>query len=234
MAHRSPRTRRLLDLPTEIVLLILQFLPDSKSLNQVALAHRGFNEVIVGYKNVLYTSILRNELGCQTFLHAVVSYLLARHAASSRLHPVLDSLDPGRSLERVTEARQIAEKRSLPARVAVRILNRHQKTKELCELLVGTTSPMTNLLAFQGLESSRSESERVQRALYLYDVVASLCKEQSGFCLLPQTDTKFALEKFCRSLLREVVAPWELQQIISIQWYLGRAQLRSCTSVLCP
>lgn len=232
MARPDSQSRRIVDLPAELVLLILQFLPDSRSLKMAALAHRGFNDVIAGYKNVLYTSVVRNELGCQTFLHAVVSYMLARHARSSHGYQTLDSPGPGRCLELVHGARQVAEKKSLPASVAIRLLNRHQKTRELCELLVGPSSPMTNLPAFQGFGSSRSEADRVQRALYLYDMVASLCKEQGGLCLLPKAKTKDVLEEFCKVLLREVLAPWELQQIVAIQWYLGRALLRSCTSAL--
>ncbi|KAJ6436713.1 methyl transferase [Purpureocillium lavendulum] len=67
---------------------------------------------------------------------------------------------------------------------------------------------MTNLPAFQGFGSSSSEEERVQRALYLYDMA----------------DTRLVLEEFCTRLLQEVLAPWELQQVVAIQWYLGRAR----------
>ncbi len=99
MTQRSALKRRVIDLPTVIVLLILQFLSGSEPLSKAALAHRSFNEVIARYKDVLYTRLLRNEHGSQAFVHAVVSYLLARQAAESRLYPVLDSPNPGRSLE---------------------------------------------------------------------------------------------------------------------------------------
>lgn len=228
MRLRSPACTRVDNLPPEILLHILMHLPDIESLINSSLTHRSFHRVIASYKDSLSTSILRNKLGHETFIHAVVSYMTVRTSRSADAFQTSQLSTPEVCLQFVHDARKAAEMQALPARYMARISRRHRKTTELCEVLVGTSSPMTNFPAFQGFGSSYTEKVRVHRALYIYDILARLCGILHDSCLLSGTIKDFSFQDLHNRLLSKLLAPWETQQIIAIQWYLGRTLLGSC------
>lgn len=228
MRLRSPACTRVDNLPPEILLHILMQLPDIESLINASLTHRSFHRVIASYKDSLSTNILRNKLGHETFIHAAVSYMMARTSRSADAFQTSQLSTPEVCLQFVHDARKAAEMQALPARYMARISRRHRKTTELCEVLIGTSSPMTNFPAFQGFGSSYTEKVRVHRALYIYDILARLCGILHDSCLLSGTIKDFSFQDLHNRLLSKLLAPWETQQIIAIQWYLGRTLLGSC------
>lgn len=229
MRRRWPTCTRVDNLPPEILLLILLHLPDIESLINASLTHRSFHRVVAGYKDSLSTSILRNKLGHETFIHAVVSYIIVHTSRAAHAFQTSQLSAPELGLQLVYDARKAAEMQALPARMMARISRRHTKITELCEVLVGASSPMTNFPAFQGFGSSHTEQVRVHRALYIYDILARLCGILHDGSLLPGAIKDFSFQDLHNRLLSKLLAPWETQQIIAIRWYLGRTLLGSCT-----
>ncbi|KAJ6446813.1 phosphoribosylaminoimidazole-succinocarboxamide synthase [Purpureocillium lavendulum] len=221
------------NLPVELNLLILDYLSDIESLANVANAVPSLYRTLLADDAFISTRILRRELPDYLWTHATVAHLARRRASvvgdfdslatDSDIHALVDgfrNLRDDAPLYRATHAEAAAILRTYDKVVALRDLFVRDcpctKSQEL--------TPLRDSLQRQAPEPS--ELERIERAIYMFDIVSSLCRKMvftepgNAAYVSKCYDRVSALQK---ALVERLMAPWELYQVMHVQGYFRRA-----------
>ncbi|CAM1506362.1 Fc.00g060030.m01.CDS01 [Cosmosporella sp. VM-42] len=223
---------KFLDLAPEILLEILERLPSISSLRSTIEAHPRLYDVFKTHADRVSTEVLRNELPSQVYAHAVVAYLAL---GGNLAMPNLDGLkidEIGFYVNKVRSLRDIASEIKIPLLSAVSITEQHRMVTCLTDLCIRDCAcsrdqdfpPLWDSL--QKRKPSATERIRIQQSIYLFQILASLCKNlyfEKDANEQYYVDYYVNLGELHICLLEIALAPWEMYQVISIQAFFRRA-----------
>ncbi|KAL7940314.1 hypothetical protein V8C42DRAFT_257229 [Trichoderma barbatum] len=218
-------------LPIELLCISLSLLPDVKSLYHAILAHPLFYRAFSCSKNKITSSVLRNEIPSEIYVHALANfmvcktdYLLPEFQSTSDLDKI------STSLQELRHDCDLASKRYVSLEEAQRISKTNCKVVELCRLLLGSGTyrerqnlfPLWNAVHFP--KPSHSERTRVFQAIYLFNILSVVCRDYN---VVTNNTNLHQMEMFRRNLqqciIESLMAPWEFYYAIGIRAYFRRA-----------
>ncbi|GJN69274.1 hypothetical protein PLICBS_003322 [Purpureocillium lilacinum] len=220
-------------LPVELNLLILESLPDVKSLASVAYAVPSLYRTLLADDLSISTRILHRELPDYLWTHATVAHLARQRASTGG---DFDSLETSSDIDALVDSfrglRDNAPAYRATHAEAIAILRTYDKVVALRDLFaldcpyVGNQEliPLRDSLRRHPLEPS--ELERIERAIYMFDIISSFCKEKVFMSPGDAAYVSKCYEKVSalqKALVERLMAPWELYQVMHMQAYFRRA-----------
>lgn len=236
--ERATPSASLGGLPAELKIAILQRLPDLCSLASATAAVPSLYQTVLAHDACISTQLLRKELPKHLWTHATVAHLVRQRVAS---FGDLDGLQTDAHIHRLVQGvrrlRDEADRYRASRADALAMLSTYQKVTALRDLFVndcayakGAKGPRGQKLAplcesLRSVPPAPTELARIERALYMYEIVACLCRhmvftqpgngEYSSTCF----EKVSALQ---RALTERLMAPWEMYQVMHIQAYFRR------------
>jgi hypothetical protein len=225
----------LIDLPTEIALSILEKLPDMQSLINVCQAHPRLAAMANANQHPLAFKILRNDLPEEVFSHARAAF-----KADELAFPDLWTLNQENVVEKVQEIPKLRDRvttSKLSLADAMAIWRTHRRVTELTDAFFkdchrwGDQDFTALRLSLEGQEPSSSERTRVSQAIYLFEILRKTFGGMRSPPRTPEDDDDSPspvaifhdnMDALHRALVTYALAPWELQQVISITSFFRR------------
>ena len=220
-------------LPAELKLLVLCQLPDFNSLRSLVAAVPSFHQALLSHEASISTHLLRKELPPHLWTHAVVARLVRQKAASfGDLDGLKTPGDIRRLVDGVRHLRSEADRHRATRADALAMLKTYQMVTALRDLFVDNCAfvkgqklePLWHSIQKQA--PSPTELARIERALYMFDIVASICRRmvftQPG-CSHYFSLCSLKVSALQKALTARLMAPWEMYQVMHIQAYFRRA-----------
>ncbi|KND89878.1 hypothetical protein TOPH_05552 [Tolypocladium ophioglossoides CBS 100239] len=193
-------------IPAELNLQTLETLPSMSSLKNAVTASGQLHRCFSTYSTSVSSRVLRNEIPKHSWTHAVVANI--RHL------------------------RDTASQARVTPKDALAISRFHKKVTELRDLFVADCAnakqqqlhPLWDSIRYR--PTVQSELIRIERALYLFQILACFCRNMTFGKLgdveyIDQSREKVASLQKC--IVERLMSPWEMYQVIGIQAYFRRA-----------
>ncbi|PKK45379.1 hypothetical protein CI102_10557, partial [Trichoderma harzianum] len=238
------------DLPSELILSIMEHLPNIATLNDFILSNRSFYNIFNNHPAGIILSVLKNELGEDLFIHAIVAHQVEKLGVKL---PCFTDLSMDQIDSEVANFRGIRDQAfilqhsgpgysSIPISLqdAHRISYLWNKISQLsaafvkdCILGLGRLfRPLWDSVKRRPV--SVDEMRRIRQSMYMFHILSIFCKDlfldvqvsQNNQIIQHKVDACVdKISKLQRSLVDGLTAPWELCQVITLQaWF--RRQLR--------
>ncbi|KAL5087391.1 hypothetical protein Trisim1_007952 [Trichoderma cf. simile WF8] len=238
------------DLPSEMILSIMEHLPNMATLNDFILSNRSFYNIFNNHPAGIIISVLKNELGEDLFVHAIVAHYVEKMSVKLPCFTELsmDQIDTEAANLRGIRDQAYILQHSGPGyssiqinlRDAHRISYLWNKISELStaflkDCILGLGRLFRPLLAsVKRRPVSVDEMRRIRQSMYMFHILSVFCKdlfldiEVSPNNQIIQHKVDACVDKISklqRSLVDGFMAPWELCQVVTLQgWF--RRQLR--------
>ncbi|KAF7550780.1 hypothetical protein G7Z17_g5477 [Cylindrodendrum hubeiense] len=224
------RDVKLTDLANELILSILEFCPDLVSLINATHAHPTIYHLFRAYRNHLATQALKNELPEEVYTHAKVAFLAGQLTLKCPDNLSLDDIGDG--VRKITECRDRGSFFNLGIPSALSVSRLHRKVVDLADVCLRECAetreqnfaPLRDSLTTR-LPSS-TERIRIHQAIYLFEILRSLCWEMHVERDRPRdyyVGYFMKLRELHLTLTESALAPWEMYQVIGIQAFFRRA-----------
>ncbi|KAF7554565.1 hypothetical protein G7046_g6790 [Stylonectria norvegica] len=228
----------LFGLPIEIQLNVLEQFPDLASLKEAYKAVPEFDPVLRTYKNSVFHKVIKNEFSPELYTHAVVAHWARQGYLNmpSMYQPqegFMSNEQIDGWVDKITKLREAVPMASLTASDAVAIHDFRCKVKSLSNHFLRQCTTKLHPDARVELEPLRAslqkrrpthaEHIRIQQAIYLYEILACICRNMLHF--LPADIKPMYEEKvryFTTILMGKAMAPWEMYQVCTITSYFER------------
>ncbi|PFH58539.1 hypothetical protein XA68_13562 [Ophiocordyceps unilateralis] len=224
----------LASLPADLHQGILESVPDMASMFSAMAASSAINRSFRPYEQSIATKVLKKQLPWYVWEHAVVCQKLADGTIdTSRLQfGKFDPMAIRTCIKAIRRVRDAASTTLVSARDGLAMSRLHDKVLILADNFFRDCA-MTRTQCFGHLHDSlrrRGPSEheriRVEQAIYLFQMVASLCKNLaiergSGDRYMSQCTTRIGYMQLC--ITSDLMSPWEFYQVMGIQGYFRRA-----------
>ncbi|PWI64986.1 hypothetical protein PCL_08345 [Purpureocillium lilacinum] len=233
MARVRGQPAKLDCLPVDLNLLIFDNLPDIESLISAAYAVPSLYRTLLSADLSISARILHREFPDHLWTHANVAHLARQWASSGR---DFDSLEPGSDIDALVDSFRSLRDNAPAYRAthleAVAILRTYDKVVALRDLFAHDCPNAWNKQLIPLRDSlrrnppERSELERIERAIYLFDIMSSFCK---NMVLTRPGDATYVAESYekvsaiQKALVERLMAPWELYQVMHVQAFFRRA-----------
>lgn len=237
------------DLSPEIILHVMECLPDVATLKSVVLSNRRFYDIFKTHTGgAVLLSVLNNELGEDVFVHAVVAHQVEKMEV---VLPPFDELSMDHIDVEVANLRKMRDQavilqQSSPRHSSIQITVQDaerisllgKRISQLSAAFVEDCSCGQSLRFYPLQDSIRrrpvsdAELSRVRHSMYMYHILCVFCSNLFLDIRVNQrneTDQRrvaACVRKITRlqsSLVTRFMAPWELYQVISLQAWFRRA-----------
>ncbi|RCI08659.1 hypothetical protein L249_4645 [Ophiocordyceps polyrhachis-furcata BCC 54312] len=229
-----PSALNLVTVGDDIHRLILDKLPTVSSLVNTLEASAAIRRSFEPYSRSIATRVIENELPPCIWRHAVVCQMLANGTIRT---PTLDGTwEFGiesciQKIRRVTDA---ASQQTVSLDDAVAMSEFGIKAMYLAVQFAGgcfrgkdhVHQPLEESLSSTPM--SAQEAGRILQSVYLFDMLASLCKNMTMEKKRGESTTRFArrctkrVRHIQRCIVREMMSPWEFYQVIGMQAFFRR------------
>lgn len=222
-------------MPREIIYNILQYLPDIDTLTNAVLAHPAFYSVFTSYESSINTTVLQREIPHQHYTQALChfailegNYDLPALAGFEAYRPYVASF-----MRNIRCQCDRAQGLAISLKSARLISRTEKKVARICEVLMEddffperqTLVPLGNVVQF--LRPTQAERTRVHQGIYLFNLLACLCRNLDVDGRDNAADLEDFREELQQSIIEHLMAPWEFYHAIGIRIYLCRALYRS-------
>ncbi|KAI5467789.1 hypothetical protein BGZ63DRAFT_431345 [Mariannaea sp. PMI_226] len=225
----SGRVAKLTDLPSELLLCILEFSPDMSSLINASLSHPKFYSLFKAHEKILANGVLKIEIPEDVYIHARTAF-----SAPTLFMPNIDTIDHAtitNCVENVAKLRDSGMFSEFLIPEALSLSKAHRKVVELTDTFFRECprwrqqcfSPLQKSLVFQ--KESRKERTRVQQAIYMFEILRCLC---GSMYVAKDMDEAYYMRYISNitflqtCLVSHAFAPWEMHQVIAIQAFFRR------------
>lgn len=238
------------DLPSEMILSIMEHLPNMATLNDFILSNRSFYNIFNNHPTGVIVSVLKNELGEDLFVHAIVAHYVEKMSVKL---PCFTELSMDQIDTEVANLRGIRDQAyilqhsgpgyssiQINLRDAHRISYLWNKISQLStafskDCILGLGRLFRPLLAsVKRRPVSVDEMRRIRQSMYMFHILSVFCKDlfldievsPNNQIIQHKVDACVdKISKFQRSLVDGFMAPWELCHVVTLQgWF--RRQLR--------
>ncbi|KAL6813287.1 hypothetical protein GGI42DRAFT_314096 [Trichoderma sp. SZMC 28013] len=238
------------DLPPEIILSLMERLPDVAMLNNFILSNRSIYNIFISHPTDILLSVLKNELGEDLLVHAIVAHQVEKMGVTL---PCFTSLSMDQIDSEVANLRGIRDQAfilqhssprhssiQINLRDAGRISSLWTKISQLSDAFVKDCTRGLGRVFYPLQESikerpmSVSEMRRLRQSMYMFHILSIFCQDlfldvqlgrDSQIIQHKVSACVDKISKLQRTLVDGFMAPWELYQVVSLQaWF--RRQLR--------
>ncbi|KAL7910124.1 hypothetical protein GGI35DRAFT_355667 [Trichoderma velutinum] len=235
------------NLPPEIILHIMECLPDVAMLNNFVLSNKSFYSIFNNHPTDIVLSVLKNELGEDLLVHAIVTHQVEKTGTTLPcfVRLSMDQIDSEVANLRGIRDQAVILQHSSPRnssilinlRDADRISSLWTKISQLSEAFVRDCYHGLENVFYPLQESiqqrpvSVSELRRVRQSMYMFHILSIFCEDLfldiqvDGRNQIVQHRVNACVDKISklqRSLVSGFMAPWELYQVISLQAWFRR------------
>lgn len=220
------------NMPTEVLLNIVEFITELEAVKCMALTSRLLFCKLTACQNIISGIVLKKQLS-HVYKHAITSYCLLEE---ENVIPCFDNIGADDVAACITKARRITDKSvniRLTFRSATRIARTFKMVEDICNHFLQDCSyskdgqnflPMWDSVRYR--PPIWSEIVRIQRAIYLFQILASICQRLRFTA--PPNRLNFVqwyahIENIQKQIAETLLAPWEFHQVLAMQAYFRRA-----------
>ena len=211
----SSTSHVLVSLPTELAQAILSFSPDSFTLRALVLSASSFYKAFLTAQNLILNVVLHNEY-CEGVLPDAIAALISSHVQSRNEEEVEEFLSQYKS-----ELQPVPASWSLSDSLKLSRIRRSVSYFAEDYAVTLTGNPVTGVHDEHPMTLTRTEMDRIERALYRFEVFCNLFRTTEIMASIERGDMEEQQTLFLRKF-----APWENEQVGCIYHHLW-----SCLSI---